>query len=90
MSKGKLLDLSAGGCCIEAEAPINAPLGSRVKVDLSVMGTRIHVAGVLCYVRNHQVAGVQFAGVGVREAYQIQELVDALFEEAEKDPSAWN
>ena len=79
---GKLLDLSASGCCIAVDLPMPAIETPVVEVQVAVDGTVLRVAGVVRNVRNERRIGIEFVNVSRRKADQINDLVAELFARA--------
>ena len=77
---GMLLDLSAGGCCIQTDAPIPAIELPAVEVQLTVNGIALRVAGIVRNVSKGRFANIEFTGVTPRKAGQIVELIKDLIE----------
>lgn len=75
---GTLLDLSAGGCCIDTSSPLPPIENPAVEVVLTVNGFTLRLAGVVRNLRRDRRAGIEFIDVTQRKADQIQELVKDL------------
>ncbi len=77
---GTLLDLSAGGCRIQTDAPIPAIERPAVEVQLTVNGIALRLAGIVRNVSKGRFANIEFVGVTPRKAGQISELIRDLIE----------
>jgi len=79
--RGKILDLSASGCFIEAPA-LDLERGTPVEVSFSVHRMRFRVAGRIAIMHHKRGAGIAFETLGTRRARQIADLIAELKEAA--------
>jgi hypothetical protein len=76
--KGKIGNLSAGGCFIEAQCSLER--GTRVEVWMNVQGQPLRLAASLL-VRRPSGVGLRFEGVTERKLAQIRTLIVELEDE---------
>jgi c-di-GMP-binding flagellar brake protein YcgR len=79
---GYVLDLSLGGCRIEADEAIPATADATVEVLLQLTGSTVRLAGVVRHMEENQTrAGIEFTEVNPRKAEQIQKLIAQIVAE---------
>jgi c-di-GMP-binding flagellar brake protein YcgR len=80
---GNLINLSLGGCCIEFDTAIKAPVNAQLDVLLDACDLRVRIPAEIRR-RNDNVIGIKFLEVSARKGEQIRVLIKELFEFGKK------
>jgi hypothetical protein len=75
VGRGRIADLSAGGCCLEGKYSLWA--GAPVELWAKVRGTPLRVAAMVVSYREERL-GLRFRGLTLRKMEQIQMLIEEL------------
>jgi c-di-GMP-binding flagellar brake protein YcgR len=78
--RGRILDLSVGGCRIRTD--INFPVGiyTRVEAEFRIDGLPFRLGGVIQDFHDRKTVGIRFLDVSARKREQLLELIDELAE----------
>ena len=76
-----LVDLSLGGCLVDADEAIPACVNACVEVLLQVDQLTLRLAGVIRHMEKKTRAGIGFTDLSLRKAEQIHHLLGILIEE---------
>lgn len=80
--KGKLLNLSIGGCFAQTDWPLD--VGTRVEIRLELSGLCFRALGEVRMVDSRGGMGIEFAGMSARGRQRLAELIAELGEASEK------
>jgi c-di-GMP-binding flagellar brake protein YcgR len=81
--KGRILDLSVGGCRIRSEQRFSLGIYTRVETEFRFGGLPFLLAGVIQAVHDPFTLGIRFLDVSQRKREQVEQLVAELAENAE-------
>lgn len=76
---GNLLNLSLGGCCIEFDREMLAPMYAQLDVLLDACDLRVRLSAEIRRRDDNQV-GIRFLEMSARKEEQIRYLIQELFE----------
>jgi hypothetical protein len=78
--KGRIVDLSPGGCRIRSIEPLAVGIFRRVEVEFRVQGLSFRLAGVTQVIHDKYTVGIRFIGLGERMRLQLVQLIEELEE----------
>lgn len=78
--RGKILDLSLGGCRIRTEQRFLVGIYTRVETEFRVQGLPVLLAGVIQAIYDRNQVGIRFLDVSQRKRDQLVELIEELGE----------
>jgi c-di-GMP-binding flagellar brake protein YcgR len=90
--RGRILDLSPGGCRICTD--VNFPVGiyTRVEVEFRIDGLPFRLGGVIQAIYDRKTVGIRFLDLSARKREQLLELIGEIAEldaaTAPEDPAA--
>lgn len=76
--RGRIIDLSLGGCRIRTDERFPVGIYTRVEVEFHLEGLPFRLGGVIQAIHNRNTVGIRFLDLSERKRQQVQELIDEL------------
>jgi c-di-GMP-binding flagellar brake protein YcgR len=90
--RGRILDLSLGGCRIRTDDRFPVGIYTRVETEFYIEGLPFRLGGVIQQVYDRKTIGIRFLDLSERKRQQVQELIAEIEEaraaKAPDDPAA--
>ncbi|MFZ1939963.1 MAG: PilZ domain-containing protein [Terracidiphilus sp.] len=90
--RGRILDLSLGGCRICTDDRFPVGIYTRVETEFYIEGLPFRLGGVVQQIYDRKTIGIRFLDLSERKRQQVQELIaeiaDARAAEGPDDPAA--
>jgi c-di-GMP-binding flagellar brake protein YcgR len=87
--KGRILDLSLGGCRIRTAERFPVGIYTRVETEFYLQGLPFRLGGVIQVIHDRNTVGIRFLDLSERKRQQVLELIDEISElRAAQIPSA--
>jgi c-di-GMP-binding flagellar brake protein YcgR len=90
--RGRILDLSLGGCCIRTDDRFPVGIYTRVETEFYIQGLPFRLGGVIQQIYDRKTIGIRFLDLSERKRQQVQELIAEIAEareaESPDDPAA--
>jgi hypothetical protein len=80
MLKGRILDLSLGGCCIRTAERFPVGIYTRVETEFYLQGLPFRLGGVIQAIHDRDTVGIRFLDLSDRKRQQVLELIDEISE----------
>jgi len=85
--RGRILDLSLGGCRIRTDDRFPVGIYTRVETEFYIEGLPFRLGGVIQQVYDRKTIGIRFLDLSERKRQQVQELIAEIEEaRAAKEP----
>ena len=84
--RGRILNLSLGGCRIRTEERFPVGIYTRVETEFHLEGLPFRLGGVVQAIQERNCVGVRFLDVSERKRQQVQQLIGELADVLEKEP----
>ena len=78
--RGRIHDLSMGGCQICTDSNFPVGIYTRVEVEFRIDGLPFRLGGVIQMIYDRKTVGIRFLDLSERKRQQISELVDEIAE----------
>jgi len=78
--RGRILDLSVGGCRIRTNDRFSVGIYTFVEIEFIHEGMPFRLAGVIQAVHDRNIVGIRFLDVSERKRRQLEELIQDLHE----------
>ena len=89
--KGRILDLSLGGCRIRTDERFPVGIYTRVEVEFHLDGLPFRLGGVIQVIHDRYTVGIRFLDLSERKREQVQDLIEEIAEmraaQKAKDPA---
>lgn len=85
--RGRIEDLSPGGCRIRTDEPFSVGIYVRTEVDFHLDGLPFRLPGVTQAIYDKNTIGIRFLEMSARKRDQLTQLIDYLKENSETDPN---
>lgn len=85
---GRIVNLSPGGCCVQASDRFTLGIYTRVEVEFRLQGLPLRLGGVIQAVREQRVIGVRFLDMSERKHAQVAELIAEIHDLHQSEPGA--
>lgn len=76
--RGRILNLSLGGCRILTEENFPVGIYTRVETEFTLEGMPFQFGGVIQEIHDHKSVGIRFLDMSWRKRQQVQELMDEI------------
>ena len=86
--RGRILDLSPGGCRIRTDERFPVGIYTRVEAEFRFQGLPFRLSGVIQAIHNRNTVGIRFLDLSERKREQILELIGEIEEMRATDPPA--
>jgi PilZ domain len=87
-ARGRIADLSLGGCCIRSDERFPVGIFRRVEVEFRIEGLPFRLGGVTQALYDRHSVGIRFLDMSDRKREQLVQLVDEIKAQLEEE-SAW-
>ncbi|HUN85073.1 MAG TPA: PilZ domain-containing protein [Terracidiphilus sp.] len=84
---GRIVNLSAGGCCIRTDQRFQLGVYRRVEVEFRLEGMPVRLCGVIQAIHDPHHVGIRFLDVSERKRDQLLQLISEI-EEAHAEQEA--
>ena len=88
VARGRILDVSLGGCCIRTDQRFPLGIFRRVEAEFHVEGLPFRLGGVTQALYDRCTVGIRFLDVSVRKQAQLVQLIDEIKELRERERAA--
>ena len=78
--KGRILDLSLGGCRIRTDERFPVGIYTRVEVEFHLDGLPFRLGGVIQVIHDRNTVGIRFLDLSERKREQVQDLIEEIAE----------
>lgn len=78
--RGRIVDLSLGGCRIHTDKKFPVGIYTRVEVEFHLQGLPFRLGGVIQAIHNRNTVGIRLLDLSERKRQQVLELIDELDE----------
>ena len=86
--RGRIENLSPGGCRIRTDEPFSVGIYVRTEVDFHLDGLPFRLPGVTQSVYNKHTIGIRFLEMSPRKREQLTQLIEYLRSELDTNPEA--
>jgi c-di-GMP-binding flagellar brake protein YcgR len=90
--RGRILDLSMGGCRIRTEERFPVGIYTRVETEFRAQGLPFRLGGVIQAIHDRNTVGIRFLDLSERKRQQVMELIEEIQQmhaaESPVDPAA--
>ena len=86
--RGRILDVSLGGCCIRTDQRFPLGIFRRVEAEFRVEGLPFRLGGVTQALYDRCTVGIRFLDVSPRKQAQLVQLIDEIKELREREQAA--
>jgi c-di-GMP-binding flagellar brake protein YcgR len=76
--RGRILDLSLGGCRISTEARFPVGIYTRVETEFHLEGLPFRLGGVIQAIHDRNTVGIRFLDLSERKRQQVLELIEEI------------
>ncbi len=84
--RGRILDLSLGGCRIRADERFPVGIYTRVETEFRLEGLPLRLSGVVQAIHDRRTVGIRFLDMSSRKREQVTQLIEDIREMKEKGP----
>lgn len=78
--RGRIVDLSVGGCRIRTDDKFPVGIYTRVEVEFYLQGLPFRLGGVIQAIHNRFMVGIRFLDLGERKRQQVLDLIEEIEE----------
>jgi hypothetical protein len=78
--RGRILDLSLGGCRIRTDERFPVGIYTRVETEFRLEGLPFRLGGVIQAIHDRNTVGIRFLDLSERKRQQVQDLIDEIEE----------
>ncbi len=86
--RGRIVDLSLGGCRIRTDEKFPVGIYTRVEIEFHLQGLPFRLGGVIQAIHNRNTVGIRLLDLSERKRQQVQDLIDELDEMCAEMPPA--
>lgn len=86
--RGRIVDVSLGGCCIRTDQRFPLGIFRRVEAEFRVEGLPFRLGGVTQALYDRCTVGIRFLDVSPRKQAQLVQLIDEIKELQERETAA--
>jgi c-di-GMP-binding flagellar brake protein YcgR len=86
--RGRIEDLSPGGCRIRTEVPFSVGIYVRTEVDFNLDGLPFRMPGVTQAIYDKHTIGIRFLEMSSRKREQLLHLIEYLKEDSDPEAAA--
>jgi c-di-GMP-binding flagellar brake protein YcgR len=86
--KGRIIDLSLGGCRIRTDERFPVGIYTRIETEFNLEGLPFRLGGVVQAIQGKDVVGIRFLDMSERKKEQLKQLTDELEETLAKNRAA--
>jgi c-di-GMP-binding flagellar brake protein YcgR len=83
--RGRIFDLSLGGCRIRTDERFPVGIYTRVEVEFRLGGLAFRLGGVIQHIYDRESVGIRFLDMSERKRQQVQGLIAEIAEASEKE-----
>jgi c-di-GMP-binding flagellar brake protein YcgR len=76
--RGRILDLSLGGCRIRTDDRFKVGIYTRVETEFCLQGLSFRLGGVIQAIHDPNTVGIRFLDVSARKQEQVLELIEEI------------
>ena len=76
--RGRILDLSLGGCRIRTEARFPVGIYTRAETEFCAEGLSFRLGGVIQAIHDRRTVGIRFLDLSPRKQQQVLELIEEI------------
>lgn len=76
--RGRILDLSLGGCRIRTNEKFPVGIYTRVEIEFHLQGLPFRLGGVIQAIHNRETVGIRWLDLSERKRQQVQDLIDEI------------